>query len=32
MKKGFFSRLSDTAKIRSRASFADVEQKITKYE
>ena len=32
MKKGFFSRLSDTAKIRSRAAFADVEQKITKYE
>ena len=32
MKKGFLSRLSDITKIGSRASFSDVEQKITKYE
>ena len=31
MKSKLFSRLSDTAKIKSRAAFSDVEQKITKY-
>ena len=31
MKKNFFSRFSDTAKIKNRAAFSDMEQKITKY-
>jgi nitroreductase len=32
MKKNFLSRISDIAKIGNRATFSDVEQKITKYE
>jgi nitroreductase len=32
MKKSFLSRISDIAKIGNRATFADVKQKITKYE
>ncbi len=31
MKKNFFSRFSDTARIKNRAAFSDMEQKITKY-
>ncbi len=31
MKLNFLSRISDTAKIKSRAAFSDVDQKITKY-
>ena len=31
MKKNFFSRISDIAKIMNRAAFSDVDQKITKY-
>ena len=31
MKKGFLRRLSDTTKILNRASFSDVEQKVTKF-
>lgn len=32
MKKSFHTRFSDIAKVRNRAAFADIEQKITKYE
>ena len=31
MKKSFHNRFSDIAKLRNRAAFADIEQKITKY-